>query len=64
MTTGVNGAGKSTTMAILTHDIESTSGSAYVAGLPLTDPRTMLHIGPFNCYLYAYIFMDQLFICI
>ena len=45
MLTGVNGAGKSTTMAILTHDIESTSGSAYVAGIPLSDPRTMLHIG-------------------
>lgn len=42
---GVNGAGKSTTMGILTGDILPTGGDAYVAGMPLSDPRTLLSIG-------------------
>jgi len=42
---GVNGAGKSTTMAILTGDTEATMGVAYVAGRALSDPETRLKIG-------------------
>lgn len=42
---GVNGAGKSTTMAILTGDTEPTMGTAFVAGKDLSDPETRLSIG-------------------
>ena len=42
---GVNGAGKSTTMSILTGDTDATSGAAYLNGFPLADPRTKLSIG-------------------
>jgi ABC-type multidrug transport system ATPase subunit len=43
--TGVNGAGKSTTMGILTGDIHPTSGAAYVDGKSLDDPKARLCFG-------------------
>ncbi len=42
---GMNGAGKSTTMSVLTGDIEPTSGSALIAGRELADPLARLSIG-------------------
>jgi ABC-type multidrug transport system ATPase subunit len=39
------GAGKTTTLALLTGDIQPTSGDAFVAGLPLSDPNTRKYIG-------------------
>ena len=42
---GINGAGKSTTLGILTGDIQPTMGECFVGGLPLSDPRTQLLIG-------------------
>ena len=42
---GVNGAGKSTTMGILTGDIFASSGSVFIAGLPLSNSITRSLIG-------------------
>lgn len=45
MTTGINGAGKSSTLNVLTGDIAPTGGEVHVAGHPLSDPKTRLAIG-------------------
>ena len=42
---GVNGAGKSTTLNVLTGDIAPTRGEIYIAGMPLSDPKTRQAIG-------------------
>jgi ABC-type lipoprotein export system ATPase subunit len=42
---GINGAGKSTILSILTGDLQPTSGEVYIAGKPLSDPATMSMIG-------------------
>jgi len=42
---GVNGAGKSTTLNILTGDISPSSGMAFIAGYPLSDDSTKQYIG-------------------
>ena len=42
---GINGAGKTTLLSILTGDTQPTSGSAFVAGMPLSDPKTRNVIG-------------------
>jgi ABC-type multidrug transport system ATPase subunit len=44
-TSGVNGAGKSSTLNVLTGDIAPTGGEIFVAGRPLSDPRTRIAIG-------------------
>lgn len=62
---GVNGAGKSTTMAILTGDTDATTGLVFVAGRPLDDPKTRLSIGfcpqtdPVRAYTHAYTHLDK-----
>ena len=42
---GVNGAGKSTTLNVLTGDIAPTGGEVYIGGMPLSDPKTRQAIG-------------------
>lgn len=42
---GVNGAGKSTTLNILTGDISPSSGQAFIAGFLLSDESTKQYIG-------------------
>ena len=42
---GVNGAGKSSTLNVLTGDISPTRGEIYIAGMPLSDPKTRQAIG-------------------
>jgi len=42
---GINGAGKSSTLNVLTGDIAPTSGEVFIAGHPLSDPKTRLAIG-------------------
>jgi ABC-type multidrug transport system ATPase subunit len=42
---GINGAGKSTTMRILTRETVASSGQVYVGGVPLSDPKAMAMIG-------------------
>jgi len=42
---GVNGAGKSTTIGVLTGDMLASSGSVYIAGLPLSYPSIRTRIG-------------------
>lgn len=57
MDTGINGAGKSTTLQILTRDLQATSGNLRVEGKPITSRSegtepysrindTMLHMLP------------------
>ena len=42
---GINGAGKSSTLNVLTSDIAPTGGDVFIAGHPLSDPTTRLAIG-------------------
>ena len=42
---GINGAGKTTILGVLTNDISATQGEVYIGGLPLSDPRTKTLIG-------------------
>lgn len=42
---GINGAGKSTTLGILTGGIQPTGGVAYIDGRPLSDPSTRSLVG-------------------
>ena len=42
---GINGAGKSTTLGILTGDIRASTGDVYIAGLPLSNPLTRKVVG-------------------
>ena len=39
---GINGAGKSSTLNVLTGDISPTSGEIFIAGHPLSDPKVRL----------------------
>ena len=42
---GINGAGKSTTLGILTGDIRASTGDVYIAGLPISSPLTRKAVG-------------------
>ena len=42
---GINGAGKTTILGILTGDLQPTSGTVYIGGKALSDPLTMSMIG-------------------
>jgi ABC-type multidrug transport system fused ATPase/permease subunit len=42
---GINGAGKSTTLGILTAEIFATAGEVYIGGKPLSDPTTQQMLG-------------------
>jgi ATP-binding cassette subfamily A (ABC1) protein 2 len=42
---GINGAGKTTILGILTGDLQPSSGEVYIGGRPLSDPGTMSMIG-------------------
>jgi ABC-type Na+ transport system ATPase subunit NatA len=42
---GINGAGKTTILGILTGDLQPTAGEVYIGGKPLSDPGTMSMIG-------------------
>ena len=42
---GINGAGKSTTLGVLTGDVQPTSGEVFVCGVPLSDPRVRELVG-------------------
>jgi ABC-type multidrug transport system ATPase subunit len=42
---GVNGAGKSSTLNVLTGDIAPTGGEIFIGGMPLSDPKTRESIG-------------------
>ena len=42
---GINGAGKSTTLNMVTGDITPTSGRVYIAGKPMGDEETRMMIG-------------------
>lgn len=54
---GPNGAGKSTTIKILMGLITATSGTAYLCGLPVTDPGARKKVGylPENPSLFEYL---------
>lgn len=42
---GINGAGKTTSLGVLTGEIQSSAGEVYIGGKPLRDPATMTMIG-------------------
>ena len=42
---GINGAGKTSILSILTGDLQPTSGNVYIGGRELSDPRTKRMIG-------------------
>lgn len=54
---GANGAGKSTTIKVLTGAIRPTAGSAYINGVAVGDPLARLGLGyvPENPSLYSYL---------
>ena len=54
---GPNGAGKSTTIKILTGQIRPSSGEAYIAGVPVSDPMARKNIGylPENPSFYQFV---------
>lgn len=54
---GANGAGKSTTIKILTGIVEPTSGKARLFDLPVSDPHCRIGVGyvPENPYLFDYL---------
>jgi ATP-binding cassette subfamily A (ABC1) protein 2 len=55
---GVNGAGKSSTLNVLTGDIASTGGEVYIGGHSLTDPTTRQAIGMYMCiYVYIHVYI-------
>jgi ABC-type multidrug transport system ATPase subunit len=59
----VNGAGKSSTLNVLTGDIASTGGEVYIGGHSLTDPTTRQAIGMYIC-IYMFIYKYEYSICV